>query len=84
MGKTVDNMRYTIETYNREHLLAKALRDEMAIKWSESLQMANSKYVDKSRFDVYWEEEIDKLADFQLQLMTQHQERWERNLYSTW
>ena len=84
MGKTVESMRYTIETRNWDFLLAKALRDEMATKWAESLQMANSKLVDKSRFDVYWDEAIDKLADFQLQLMRQHQERWESNMYGTW
>lgn len=77
-------MRYEIETNNWDCLLAKALRNEMAKKWEESLQMANSKLVDRSKFDVYWDEEIDKLADFQLQLMRQHQERWEYILSGTW
>lgn len=81
MGKTVESMRYEIETNCWGFLLAKALRDEIAKKWEESLMMSNSKLVDKSRFDVYWEEEIDKLADFQLQVMRQYQERWKSNLF---
>lgn len=78
-------MTYKIETNLHEHLLAKALRNEMAKKWEESLMMAHSTVVDRSSFNVYWEEEIDELADFQLQIMSQHQRRWEgKNLYGTW
>lgn len=85
MGKTVKAMTYTIETNLSEHLLARAIKDEMAKKWEESLMMSHSTLVDRSSFNVYWEEEIDKLADFQLQIMSQHQTRWEvKNLYGTW
>lgn len=86
MGKTVESMRYEIETNNRECLLAKALRDEMAKKWEESLIMAHSTLVDRSSFNVYWEEEIDQLADFQLQVISQYLQRWRgrRAMYGTW
>lgn len=85
MGKTVKAMKYEIETKLHEHLLARALRNEMAKRWEESLMMAHTTVVDRSSFNVYWEEEIDELADFQLQLMSQHQRRWEsKNLYGTW
>lgn len=85
MGKTVKAMKYEIETNLSEHLLAKAIRNEMERRWQESLQMASSRFSDKSNFEIYWSEEIDKLADFQLQIISQHQARWEgKNLYGTW
>ena len=85
MGKTVDSMRYEIETNNWECLLAQALRDEIAKKWEESLRIARSKFIDK-RLNVYWEEEIDQLADFQLQVISQYQQRCgdSRGMYLSW
>lgn len=78
-------MTYKIDTNLWDCLLAQALRDEIAKKWAESLQMARSRYTDKSRFEIYWEEEIDQLADFQLQVISQHQARWEgKNIHGTW
>lgn len=86
MGKTVESMRYEIETNCKDCLLAQALRDEMAKKWEESLEMANATNVDRSRFIVYWAEEIDQLADFQLQVIRQYQSRWRTGMtmYGTW
>ena len=85
MGKTVKAMKYEIETNNWDCLMAKAFRNEMARKWDESLQMANAQNIDKSDFDVYWEEALDNLADFQLQVIRQYRERWDRkSMYGTW
>lgn len=78
-------MKYEIETNHRDFLLAKAIRNEMARKWEESLQMASSPFSVKSRNEVYWEKEIDQLADFQLQIISQHKRRWQgADLYGTW
>lgn len=85
MGQTVKAMIYKIETNDWDCLMAKAFRNEMARKWAESLQMASSPFSDKSSFEIYWAEEIDQLADFQLQVIRQYRERWERkSMYGTW